>query len=140
MSAFGYAMLAGLTWAVSPILEKYALGVADPIPGLIPRSAGVLVGAILLLIFVPDWKASVSQMGTPRVAALMAAGFLASIVGQFFAYSAMKRADVSLVSPVAASWPLLVLVFGWLILGEPMTVRKVVGSLFVVSGLWMLKF
>ena len=140
MTAFTYALAAGLTWAVSPLLEKYALGVADPLPGLLPRSFGVLIGALVLAAVLPGWKSHVSAMGASRIGALMLAGFLASIVGQYFAYSAMKRADVSMVSPVAASWPLLVLVFAWVFLGEPMTLRKVLGSLFVVSGLWLLKF
>ena len=140
MTWFTYALLAGLTWAVAPILEKYALGVADPLPGLLPRSAGVLIGALLLAFFLPGWQGQVAAMGWRRIGALMLAGVLASLLGQFFAYSAMKRADVSLVSPVAASWPLLVLVFSWLILGESMTARKAMGSLLVVSGLWLLKY
>jgi len=140
MSAFYYALLAALTWAIAPLLEKWALGRLDPVPGLLPRSLGVLIGILVFYPFIPSWRAGVLGMGLKPVLALAAAGFLASILGQYFAYNAMKRAEVSLVSPVAASWPLLVLVFGWLFLGEALTIKKAAGCLLVVAGLWLLKF
>ena len=139
MSWFTAALLAALVWSVSPILEKYALAKVEPLPGLVPRTIGVVIGLLALLPFLGDWRAGLQGADARHLAALAAAGALASILGQVFAYTAMKKADVSLISPVAASWPLLVLVFGWLFLGEALTLRKAAGCVLVVTGVWLLK-
>lgn len=140
MSAFTAALMAALVWSVSPILEKFALGRVEPMAGLLPRTAGVVLGTLVLLPFLGDWRGGLAGAGPAHFLALAAAGALASVLGQLFAYTAMKKADVTLVSPISASWPLLVLLFGWMFLGEAITARKAVGCVLVVGGIWLLRF
>ena len=140
LTPFASAVMAAVVWSVSPILEKHVLGRADPMACLVIRTAGALLGGALLWPFAGDVRTAFGQIGWTGTAMLLAAGALASVGGQVFMYDAMRRADVSLVSPVAASWPLLVLVFGRLFLKEPITGPKALGCALVIGGLWMLRF
>lgn len=140
MSAYGYSLLAALVWGIAPLLEKIGLVRMDPVAGVAVRSVGVLVGTLLLLPAVPNLRSQLKVMGGWSIFYLALAGFLASVVGQVFAYNAIKKAEVSQVSPVLGSWPLFVLVFGWLFLQEAMTLQKVLGSALVVAGVWLLRF
>ena len=138
--AYVSAMLAALVWGISPILERSVLMHAPPLPCLVIRCIGTALGGLLLLPFISDLRTAWQPIGTMGIFYLLAAGALASVLGQVFMYRALTTAEVSAVSPVAGSWPLLALVFGALFLGEPMTAKKVAGCLLTVAGVWLLKF
>lgn len=139
-SAYVSALLAALVWGISPILERSVLMRAPALPALTIRCVGTALGGLLLLPFISDFRGSYAAVGPRGVAYLLIAGALSSVLGQVFMYRAMSTAEASAVSPVAGSWPLIVLVFGAVFLHEPMTVRKVVGCLLTVCGVWLLRF
>ena len=64
----------------------------------------------------------------------MAAGFLGSFVGQLTNLNALKLGEVTKVVPVKASWPLLAMAAAFILLGEPVTAKKVGAVVLVVSG------
>lgn len=138
MSAFAYSLLAALVWGISPMFEKYAVGRADPLVGLVLRGAGVAVGSAVVYFALPQstaWKTL-----TPGVVLCFAgAGVLASIIGQIFAYNALQRADVSQVTPIMGSWPLITVLLGMLLFREPVTARKIFGAASIVLGVWLLR-
>ncbi|MBI4051958.1 MAG: EamA family transporter [Elusimicrobia bacterium] len=140
MTAYTYALLAALIWGIAPIFEKVGLTRNSPLVALTVRSMGVFIGALLLLPAVPHLRSGLRAMDWWSILSLLGAGILGSIAGQIFAYNAMKKAEVSQVSPVMASWPLLVFLFGWLFLGEAITLKKLVGSGLIVLGVWLLRF
>ena|SRR3989338_3300760 len=137
MAAYTSALLAALAWGIAPILEKKGLGQASLPAGLLLRCWGTFLGSFFLLGFVS--KSELRALSWPVALSFLGAGCLASVIGQVFAYSAIQRSHVSQMAPVMGSWPLVVVVFGWLMLQEPLTFKKALGSCLIVAGVWLLK-
>ncbi|MBI4374854.1 MAG: EamA family transporter [Elusimicrobia bacterium] len=137
MTAYTSALLAALAWGIAPIFEKQGLAQVSLPAGLFLRTLGAFFGSLALLAFVPagDWAA----LSWPLALRFLIAGVLASVIGQIFAYTAIRISEVSQVTPIMGSWPLIVVLFGWLILKEPMTARKLIGSGLIVTGVWLLR-
>lgn len=139
MKSFYWALLASLIWGCVPALEKLGLAKIPVFAGLFYRCLGVLIGVVLLLSFQLGsirYAFSVSKTG---LLYLIAGGFLASVLGQIFFYQALKNGEASTVVPVAASYPIISFLIGTLFLGEPLTLAKAGGVLFVVLGVFLLK-
>lgn len=139
MSAFAHAVCASVIWGIVPIIEKYAIDRSAPMSGLFLRSAGVMLASFALFAF-PGMSSGLRAMDWRMSGLFILAGALASVFGQIFAYHAIRAADASRVAPIMGSWPVLVVIFGWLFLNEPVTLRTAVGTILVVTGVWVLRF
>lgn len=139
MSAFANAVCASVVWGIVPIIEKFAIDRSTPMSGLFVRSIGVMMGSFVLFGF-PGTAAGLKAMDWRLAGCFIAAGALASVIGQIFAYHAIQAADASRVAPIMGSWPVLVVIFGWLFLNEPVTLRTAMGTVLVVAGVWVLRF
>jgi bacterial/archaeal transporter family protein len=139
MSAFVWSLLAALSWGCAPILEKMGLAKMDPMVGLFYRCAGVAIGTIPLLAW--QWqgvKSSFSQ-GSHGLWLIVLGGFVASVVGQFFFYHALKAGEASRVVPLAACYPLISFILAIMIFGEKATLAKSAGLAFILLGIFLLK-
>ena len=139
MKPFYWALLAALTWGCVPVLEKIGLSKIPVFPGLLIRCLGVILGAIILLVWKHDVIRESLVKVTPAWGYLIAGGFLASVVGQIFFYNALKDGEASKVVPLAASYPLISFLIGVIFLAEKLTLAKVGGLLFIILGVVLLK-
>lgn len=139
MKSFYFALMTAVVWGIVPILEKMGLTKIAPIPGLIIRCFGVMIGAAILVIFNTQ-AFKIALKAEPRtIFFLVIGGFMASIVGQIFFYNALKSGEASRVVPIAGIYPLVSFVLGVIFLGESFTLTKVGGIVFVVLGLFLLR-
>lgn len=139
MTAFTWAILAAIVWGFAPFIEKMGLVKADPVAGLLMRSVGVAVGGLLLLWDWPRLFAGVTAMGWQSATLLALGGFVASIVGQYAFYHAIKTGELSRVVPIGASYPLVAMLLGLIILREPLSLSRILGALLVVLGTILLR-
>lgn len=138
MSSFWLAVTTSVIWGIVPLLEKVGLVKTAPLLGLFYRCFGVFIGLIVLSFFFikPDEMRSID----PKSAALLiTAGFLASFVAQITFYNALKGGEMSRVVLISGSYPLIAFLLGVLILGESVTLFKVIGAALIIFGLFMLK-
>jgi transporter family protein len=138
-NAFWMAMVASLAWGSSSFFEKMGLNGADPRAGVLARSLGVLVGSLVFAALAPAVTTQFLQMAWKPRLLLMGGGVLASVLGQIFFYRALKVGDVGRVAAVGGSWPLFAFAFSVLLLGEPVTMKKLGGVAFVALGVALLK-
>lgn len=138
MDSFTYAIIAALIWGVVPIIEKLGLGKMDPVVGLFYRCIGVLLGLVLLSIFVVKPE-QIKSVHLKSAVFLMAGGFLASFAAQIFFYTGLKHGDVSKMVPISGSYPLISFILGVLLLGEGISLFKIIGVILVTAGIWFLK-
>jgi len=138
MTAFWWALLTAGIWGVVPLLEKLGIGRSEPLPGVIARSLGVVVGIGVLGLLRPPW-AALRELSPQAILLLASGGFLASVVGQMAFYQALKSGAVSTVTPVAGAYPLVAAVLGWMVLREPLGIGRVLGALLIVVGVWLLR-
>ncbi len=138
MNAFWWAFFAACVWGVVPILEKTGISSVAPLTALFYRCFGAVFGIVILGIFVVRPQ-HLKQASPKAIIFLVVSGFLASFVANILYYHGLKIGEVSKIVPVAGSFPLIAFILGVLILGESVTVAKVIGSVLIVSGLWLLR-
>lgn len=140
MKAFWFAIITAVIWGAVPIMEKIALGKGmNPMLGVVIRSLGIAIGALVLWAVLaknPDYAKNVTWSSALL---LVVSAALAAIVGQIFYYTALQQGDVSKIIPVAGSFPLVSFILGTLLLGEAVTIPKLVGVLCVIAGVILLK-
>ena len=103
MKPFYYAILAALVWGIAPILEKTGLKNIEPLSGVLVRSGGVILGAIIMSLCNINVFKSALKADPRAILFLFMGGLLASILGQMFFYNALKHGEVSKMVPIAAS-------------------------------------
>ncbi|MFY9568271.1 MAG: DMT family transporter, partial [Acetivibrionales bacterium] len=60
---------------------------------------------------------------------------LATLVGDLAYYAALKKGDVSLVTIVMSSSPLITILCSALFLGEHITLMRLIGAVLVIAGI-----
>ncbi len=139
MTAFLWALLTAGIWGIVPLIEKVGLGNAvSPTVGVVVRSVGVLIGLVLVSLFTSPW-AALRTLPLSSYLLLAGGGLLASFVGQWAFYHALRSGVVSQVTPVAGAYPLISALLGWWLLREPLNGSRVLGVLLIMSGLWFLR-
>jgi transporter family protein len=127
-----------LLWGFTPILEKVALTKVDPLVGVTIRSALVTTGLFILTFLVGKGKALMEVDGRSFLL-FGASGMMAGLLGMWTYYAALKMEATSKIVPIAASYPLVTALLSVLILGEEVTLPRVVGTAFIVIGIWFVK-
>ncbi len=138
MTPFLWALVAACIWGVAPLVEKAGLAGAPAGAGVVARSLGVMVGLGVLSCVWSPWTV-LKQIPWTSAVLLALGGLLASIVGQLAFYQALKYGAVSQVTPVAATYPLVAAILGWVLLREPMTISRLLGAVCVVTGALLLR-
>ena len=127
-----------LLWGFTPILEKVALTKVDPLVGVTIRSALVTAGLFILTFLVGKGKALMEVDGRSFLL-FGASGMMAGLLGMWTYYAALKMEATSKIVPIAASYPLVTALLSVLILREEVTLPRVVGTAFIVIGIWFVK-
>ncbi|MBY0357203.1 MAG: EamA family transporter [Candidatus Obscuribacterales bacterium] len=136
---FLLSILTALIWGILPFFEKQAMAhISDSFAAVFMRTIGASMG-LLIPIFSAPTRASLPGTPFKAYAFLFISGFLGSVIGQITYLTAIKHGEVSRVTPVAAAWPIIAFIMAVILLGEPITVKKTVAILVVVSGIILLK-
>ncbi|MBI1190913.1 MAG: EamA family transporter [Tepidisphaera sp.] len=143
-----FACLAGLCWGVGEIGTKFALNTRQvgPLTASFIRAAVTLLPALIAcLLATRVWKTEPPQWWTmsPRtwLNLVIGSGLLAGFAGVFFFYLGLGSpgGDISRLRPIAfALAPATAVLLGWLVLGEPMTLRKALACTLIVIGIVLL--
>ncbi|MBL8763786.1 MAG: EamA family transporter [Phycisphaerae bacterium] len=149
MQAIFFAVLAGLCWGVGEIHTKAAINSREigPLGSVLVRAIVVLPLALLAWLIAVHltrsepqaWWREMSRANWLRL--VLGSGVLAGFAGVFFFYLGLGSpgGDISTLRPIAFSLaPATAVVLGWLMLGEPLTVRKVVAVAFILGGIVLL--
>jgi transporter family protein len=131
-------IVTALLWGTTPILEKIGLAKVDPLVGVTVRSIIVTAG-LLILTFVLGKGRALFQLDGKSVAFFGASGVMAGLLGMWTYYTALKLEATSRIVPIAASYPLVTALMSALILGEGLTLPRVIGTGLIVSGIWLVK-
>ncbi len=136
---FLFAILTSLIWGLAPAFEKIGLhGRIDPYIGVVIRTIPIVITGFAGLVVMGRIE-EMAQVELRNVVFLCIGGLLAGFLGQVAFYSALKNAEASVVVPLAATYPLVALLVSVMFLGEAFTWQRLVGVVFVVSGVILLK-
>ena len=138
----GFVLLAVLLLGATPRVEKMGFsrsgGNVDPFSALAIRSAAAFLGLVVVTLVMDKWQPLVST-NARAVAFFSVSGLMAGLLGTWAYLIAMKSGEASQVVPLSATYPLVTALLSYLVLKENMTFNKIVGTVFVVLGIWLLK-
>lgn len=146
MNAILLAIGAGLCWGVGELFTKSVLHThkVGPLTAIAVRSTVALpviwlawaVAMYWLKIEPRDWM----KAGTPTLLKLtLGSGLVAGAIAMICFYGALHLGEIGRIKPIAfALAPAVAVLLGWLILHEPMTVKKGAGVAMILLGVVVL--
>lgn len=125
--------LALLCWGVYGFLPKLAVQYMRPQSGIVYQAIG---GAILGvgMLFALQFKLETDIRG---VGFSVATGFMA-ILGALFYLKAATEADLSLITPVTALYPMVTIFLAAVFLHESISWRQVGGLMLAIGAIWLM--
>lgn len=140
------AIAAGLCWGVGEVFTRQVLHSKEigPFAALLVRTAVALplialaylaaAHSGLLSSEIPGWRVNLSTANWLRL--LLGSGLLAAALALVFFYAALSLGQVSVVKPIAfAVAPVTAVFLGALVLGEPLTIRKLIAIACIAVGI-----
>ncbi|WP_458189808.1 DMT family transporter [Haladaptatus sp. NG-WS-4] len=134
----GLLFVAALVFALASVLTQR---IRTTIPTLTQQAWMMAVGALFL------HATSAAIRGWPTVsfsplalASLAYLAFVVSLAGYFIYFDLLERLGASEVNLVNYVVPVVATLFGWLLLGEPITDTTVLGFLVILAGFVLLKW
>jgi len=140
------AIAAGLCWGVGEVFTRQVLHSKEigPFAALLVRTLVALPFVALAYLAaahsgllnseIPGWRVNLSAANWLRL--LLGSGLLAAALALVFFYAALSLGQVSVVKPVAfAIAPVTAVFLGALMLGEPLTMRKLIAIACIAVGI-----
>ena len=139
MTIFILLALTAILWGSSPILEKIGLRNTAPLIGLTIRSIGVTVVLLITLACLGRLK-EVFSVNSRVVVLFIISGIMAGFLGMWTYFAALKVTATSKIVPIAACYPLVTALLSIVILKEGVTLVRIIGTLLIITGVWLVKY
>jgi len=131
-------ILTTLCWGITPILEKIGLVKASPLAGVVVRNIAVTVFMLFYMISSGNIK-SLGSLDTKTIMIFSISGIIAGGLGMLTYFGALKIGATSKIVPIAASYPLVTALLSVLILGEHVSLLRVIGTALIITGVWLVR-
>ncbi len=131
-------LLTALLWGSSPILEKIGLGRVDPLTAVTIRSLAITIILLVFLALTGKIK-DLFNIDPKSLIIFSISGFLAGFLGMWTYFGALKLGATSKIVPIAATYPLVTAILSIIILKEGVTLFRIIGTVFIILGVWLVK-
>lgn len=138
MTMFALLVLTAILWGSTPILEKVGLRNTSPLIALTIRSLGVSVILSIIIVALGKTK-ELFSVERSTVIIFIISGIMAGLLGMWTYFGALKAGATSKIVPIAACYPLITVLLSILILKEGVTSVRLMGTLLIVAGIWLVK-
>lgn len=128
------AILGMICWGIAPIFAKIGLSNINPMAGLAIRTmfaAGIMVSWVII----GGLFSEVRSIPLHTWIFIAMEAVLATLVGDYAYYTAIKHGDVSLVTIIMSTSPLVTILCAVIFLGEQITLLRIAGAVLVVAGI-----
>lgn len=134
---FWLAIFGMVCWGIAPVFAKVGLNNMDPLPGLIIRTLTASVFALGSMSF----NGSIGKMKNISLITwvfIAIEALLATFIGDLAYYAAIKKGDISVVTVIMSSSPLVTMLVAIIFLGEQITMVRIIGAGLVVVGIMLI--
>lgn len=128
------AIFGMICWGIAPIFAKIGLSNVNPMAGLVLRTL-IAAGMVTAWIGVSGNLGQVKQIPFNSWILLGIEAILATLLGDLAYYAAIKRGEVSVVTVIMASSPLVTMICAIIFLGEQITMFRLIGASFIILGI-----
>ncbi|AFS78775.1 putative transporter, EamA-like family [Gottschalkia acidurici 9a] len=131
---FWLSIFGMICWGIAPVFAKVGLSNVNPLPGLIIRTlmASVFVASLL---GVNDNFNQIKSLSFNALVLIGIEALLATLVGDLAYYAAIKKGNISVVTTIMASSPLVTMLVSTLFLGEELTPTRIFGAALIIFGI-----
>ncbi|WP_266076303.1 DMT family transporter [Haladaptatus caseinilyticus] len=134
----GLLFVAALVFAIASVLTQK---IRTTLPTITQQTWMMVVGALFLHVTSAAIRGVPSVSPSPSALASLAyLALVASIAGYFVYFDLLERIGASEANLVNYVVPVVATLFGWLLLGEPITESTILGFLVIVAGFVLLKW
>lgn len=134
---FFLAIFGMVCWGIAPIFAKIALKDVNPIAGLTLRT--IFAASVVLFWTITSGSfAQVKSIPLSSWGFIAAEAILATLVGDLAYFAAIKKGDVSLVTIIMSSSPLVTIFCAVIFLGEKITLARAFGAALVILGIFFI--
>jgi len=138
MKLWAFLIMTTVFWGTAAIFDKLALGKIAPFSGMLVRQ--FILTAVLLFVGAATGRiGSIASLDARAVVFFALSGICGGAAGLWTYYHALRLGGASLVVPITATYPLVTVLLGWLVLQEGLTLARVVGTALIVVGVWLVK-
>jgi transporter family protein len=125
-------------WGSTPLIEKLGLKDVDPLMGIFIRS--LVITVILFVFYLFSGRIyELTKISVKNFSLFAASGIMAGLVGMWTYFYLLKGGMTSKIVPIAASYPLITAVLSILILGEQVTLQRIIGIILTIIGIILVK-
>ncbi len=125
-------------WGSTPILEKLGLQGVEPLTAVLIRSLAITV--VLLVIFsVTGRIGELARVPLKSLVLFSVSGILAGLIGMWTYFHLLKSGATSKIVPISAAYPLVTALLSMLILGEGVTLQRMIGIVLTIAGIVLIK-
>lgn len=130
-------LLAAFCWALGASIYKRSLSNVSPIILNLFRSSSA-ASFIFLILFPLHSLNNLCKLSLALAGLICFTSLLTWGLGDTLYFLGLKMIGVGKTVPMTYSYPLFVLPISILILGEPLTMQVVIGTICVVAGIWLM--
>lgn len=125
-------------WGSTPLIEKIGLKEIDPLMGIFIRS--LVITAVLFVFYLFSGKLNeLTKISLRNFSLFAASGIMAGLIAMWTYFYLLKEGMTSKIVPIAASYPLITAILSILVLGEQVTIQRIIGIVLTVIGIILVK-
>ncbi|MBP7796841.1 MAG: EamA family transporter [Elusimicrobiales bacterium] len=133
-----YLVIAILSWGLGAIFDKLTLRYLDALPAFYGRTM-IMIVFFLLFILTRFSKTVNDLVRAPRISLLyISLSVIVSMLGVYTYLKAMSFSDASKIVPLSSIYPLVTFIVAVLFLGESFSFNRFLGTVFVISGVYLI--
>ena len=125
-----FGILSMLSWGSADFFAKLLVDRIGPYRALIYSYVFGVIPLIIWYLFFP-----MKFTMTFFIVSIMLLGVLFNALGYIFLYKAIELEKISLVSPIVATNPIIIVILGLVLLNEIITIPQAIGIILAVTGL-----
>ncbi len=133
---FWWAIFGMICWGIGPLFAKFGLEKIDPVAGLAVRT--IFACLMVLICIIINGLGGLRQIKNIPINTwifIAIEALLATLIGDLAYYAAIKGGDVSLVTIIMSTSPLITVIGATIFLGEQITISRIIGTLFIIFGI-----
>lgn len=128
------SLIGMICWGIAPVFAKIGLKNIDPFTGLVLRSF-ITSGIIALYTSSGHPIVKFKDITIYGLLFIGLEAIFSTLVGDIAYYAAIKKGNVSLVTMIMSASPVVTLITAMYLLGEQITITKIIGALLVILGI-----
>jgi len=127
-----------ILWGSTPLLEKLGLKNVDPLMGIFIRSLAITVVLFVFYLF-SGRLIELTKISLKNFSLFAASGIMAGLIGMWTYFYLLKEGMTSKIVPIAASYPLITAILSIIVLGEQVTIQRIIGIILTIIGIILVK-